>query len=199
MDDRVVVAGEGLQRDAYSLLSRLVIPRPIAWVSSTSEEGVDNLAPHSYFMVSAVTPDPIVQFTSIGRKDTLRNVLATGEFVVSFTPSGLIEQVNATSIDSPAEVSEFDLAGLTRRPSTAVRPPSVAESPAAIECVLADTHVFGDDTVVFGRVVAVAVAQDVMGDRGPDARLLDPIARLGGIEWASLGEITAIRRPVWGD
>jgi len=78
-----------------------------------------------------------------------------------------------------------------------VRPPSVAESPAAIECVLADTHVFGDDTVVFGRVVAITVAEEAMGDRGPDARLLDPIARLGGIEWASLGEITAIRRPAW--
>jgi len=196
MSDRLVVTGDELEAGAYQLLNRLVIPRPIAWVSSLAEDGVDNLAPHSFFTVSAARP-AVVQFTSIGRKDTLRNVRATGEFVVNVTPARLAEQVNETGTNYPPQFSEFDCAGLTRRPSVVVRPPSVAESPAAIECVLAGTHEFGGDTVVFGRVVAVTVAEEVLGERGPDARLIDPIARLGGDQWAVLGEISSHRRRVW--
>lgn len=197
MSDRVVVAGDELAAGAYRLLNRLVIPRPIAWVSSLAADGVDNLAPHSFFTVSAVRPDAVVQFTSIGHKDTLRNVRATGEFVVNVAPARLAEQVNDSGTNYPPELSEFDCAGLTRRPSVAVAPPSVAESPAAIECVLAGTREFGEDTVVFGRVVAVTIAAEVFGERGPDARLIDPIARLGGDEWATLGEISSRRRRTW--
>ncbi len=196
MTDRLVVTGAELDAEAHSLLNRVVIPRPIAWVSTTSAGGVDNLAPHSYFTISALTP-PTVQFTSIGRKDTLRNVLATGEFVVNFTPERLIDQINATSTDFPPEISEFDEAGLTRRPSVLVAPPSVAESPAAIECELSGTREFGDDVIVFGRVVAITVAAGMVGDRGPEATLLRPIARLGGIEWSGLGAVSARRRVSW--
>src|SRR5271170_4905448 len=100
----------------YFFLNSVVIPRPIAWVSSRSASGVDNLAPHSFFTVSSVDP-PIVQFTSVGRKDSLENVEHTREFVVCLTPAALLEQVNATATNFPPEISEFDAVGLEREPS----------------------------------------------------------------------------------
>ena len=182
----------------YRLLNAVVIPRPIAWVSSRSADGVDNLAPHSFFTVACTDP-PIVQFTSVGHKDSLRNVEATREFVVSFTPEPLFEAVNATSVNAPPDVSEFDWAGVAREPSLRVAPPRVADSPVAIECVLHDTLSFGDSTVVFGRVVHVAVAEEVMRDGRPDATLLRPLARLGGRQWTTLGEVLEVERPRWDE
>jgi flavin reductase (DIM6/NTAB) family NADH-FMN oxidoreductase RutF len=182
----------------YRLLNSIVIPRPIAWVSSRSADGVDNLAPHSFFTVSCVSP-PIVQFTSVGRKDSLAHVEATGEFVVNFTPEPLFEAVNATSVNAPADVSEFDWAGVAREPSLRVAPPRVADSPVAIECVLHETLSFGDSTVVFGRVVHVAIEERVMRDGRPAADLLRPLARLGGREWTTLGKLVEIDRPRWGE
>jgi flavin reductase (DIM6/NTAB) family NADH-FMN oxidoreductase RutF len=182
----------------YRLLSSVVIPRPIAWVSTRSAAGVDNLAPHSFFTVACTDP-PIVQFTSVGRKDSLNNVEATREFVVNFTPEPLFEAVNATSVNAPPDVSEFDHVGITREPSLRVAPPRVAEAPVAIECVLHDTLSFGDSTVVFGRVVHVAIADDVLRDGRPAADLLRPLARLGGRQWTTLGAILEIDRPRWGE
>ena len=95
-DDERVAAGP-----AYRLLTASVVPRPIAWVSSRSVDGVDNLAPHSFFTVASTDP-AMLSFTSVGRKDTLRNIEATGEFVVNVTPEPLFEVVNATSTDYPA-------------------------------------------------------------------------------------------------
>ncbi len=100
-------------KHAYRNLTSLVIPRPIAWVSSRSVEGIDNLAPHSFFTVVSDTP-PIIAFTSMGEKDTLRNIVATGEFVVCGTPVPLREQVNITGTTYPHSMSEFDEAGLER-------------------------------------------------------------------------------------
>lgn len=104
-------------KDFYQLLTAVVVPRPIAWVSTTSVDGVDNLAPHSFYTVASVDP-PIVQFTSVGEKDSLRNIQARGEFVVNLTPASLFEEVNATGTDFPAAVSEFDAVGLSRESST---------------------------------------------------------------------------------
>jgi len=180
----------------YRLLNSIVIPRPIAWVSSRSADGVDNLAPHSFFTVACVDP-PIVQFTSVGHKDSLRNAEATGEFVVNFTPEPLFEAVNATSVNAPPDVSEFDWADIAREPSLRVAPPRVADAPVAIECVLHGTLPIGDCVVVLGRVVHVAIAAAVMRDGRPDAELLRPLARLGGRQWSTLGEILEIDRPRW--
>jgi len=180
----------------YRLLNSIVIPRPIAWVSSRSADGVDNLAPHSFFTVACTDP-PIVQFTSVGHKDSLRNVEATGEFVVNFTPEPLFEAVNATSVNAPPDVSEFDWAGVVREPSLRVAPPRVADAPVAIECVLHDTLPIGYCAVVLGRVVHVAIAEDAMRDGRPAADLLRPLARLGGRQWSVLGEILEIDRPTW--
>lgn len=182
----------------YRLLNSVVIPRPIAWVSSRSADGVDNLAPHSFFTVACTDP-PIVQFTSVGRKDSLRNVEATREFVVNLTSEPLFEAVNATSVDAPADVSEFDHAGVAREPSLRVAPPRVAASPVALECVLHETVALGDCTVVLGRVVHVAIDERTMRDGRPAADLLRPLARLGGRQWSTLGEILAIDRPRWAE
>src|SRR6478672_4878687 len=98
---------------AYRLMTASVVPRPIAWVSTRSAEGIDNLAPHSFFTVSGVEP-PVVQFTSVGHKDSRRNALATREFVVCMSTEPLLEQVNMSGTDYPPDMSEFDAVGVTR-------------------------------------------------------------------------------------
>ncbi len=185
-------------RDAYRLLTSVVVPRPIAWVSSTSAEGVDNLAPHSFFNVSCAEP-PIVQFSSTGHKDTLRNVQETRAFVVNLSPSEMFEEINATATDFPAGVSEFDAVGVRREPSRLVRPPRVADSPVALECELHSATLFGGSTVVFGRVVQAAVNEDVLVEGRPDVELLRPLARLGRNQWSELGELREITRISYAD
>lgn len=180
-------------RSFYRLLNSVVVPRPIAWVSSLSADGIANLAPHSFFTVACTAP-PVVQFTSVGAKDTLRNVQETGAFVVCFTPEDLFEQVNATGTDFPPGVSEFDAVGLEREPSARVAPPRVAASPVALECTLHATISFGNSTVVFGRVVHLAIAEAVMRDGRPDVRALKPLSRMGANEWGTHGEIRDITR-----
>jgi flavin reductase (DIM6/NTAB) family NADH-FMN oxidoreductase RutF len=189
---------EDLGRRIYPILTAVVVPRPIAWVSSTSAGGVDNLAPHSFFTVACVNP-PIVQFTSVGRKDTLRNIEATGEFVVNLSPEPLFEQINATGTNFPADVSEFDAVGVEREPSERVAPPRVAASPVALECTLHSTITLGDSTLVLGRVVLVAVAEEVMVDGHPELDRLAPLSRLGKDEWGVTPAVRAISRIPWDD
>jgi flavin reductase (DIM6/NTAB) family NADH-FMN oxidoreductase RutF len=177
----------------YSFLTSVVLPRPIAWVSSRSAEGVDNLAPHSFFTVSSVDP-PIVQFTSVGRKDSLRNVEQTREFVVCLTPEWLFEQVNATGTDFPADVSEFDAVRIEREPSLRVAPPRVARSPVALECELHTTLTFGVGTVVMGRVVHAVLDEEVLEGGRPAIDRLRPLSRLGGNEWATVDQVREITR-----
>ncbi|KOX15522.1 flavin reductase family protein [Nocardiopsis sp. NRRL B-16309] len=180
-------------RAFYRLLTAVVVPRPIAWVSTTSAAGVDNLAPHSFFTIACTEP-PIVQFTSVGRKDSLRNAEETGEFVVNLASEPLQEQINATGTPFPPEVGEFDRVGVGREPSAVVKPPRVAASPVALECVLHSTLCLGDSTVVFGRVVHVALDEDVLVDGHPEVTRLRPLARLGRNEWSTLGEVRAVDR-----
>jgi flavin reductase (DIM6/NTAB) family NADH-FMN oxidoreductase RutF len=180
-------------RRFYRLLTSVVVPRPIAWVSTVSADGVDNLAPHSFYTVACVDP-PVLQFTSVGRKDSLRNIEATGEFVVNLAPEPLFEQVNATGTDFPHGASEFEAVGLTSEPSTRVAPPRVADSPVALECVLLATTSFGDSVVVFGRVVHAAVRSDVLDGTHPEIERLRPLSRLGRNEWSRLGEVVHIDR-----
>ena len=177
----------------YPWLNSVVLPRPIAWVSSRSARGVDNLAPHSFFKVAGIDP-PVVSFTSVGEKDTLRNVRATREFVVCMSTESLADRVNASATDFPEDVSEFDAVGVTREPALRVAPPRVAESPVALECRYVDERTFGSCTVVFGEVVHLAVDLAVLQDDRPEIRLLKPVSRLGANEWATVGEISDRRR-----
>lgn len=177
----------------YRLLTAVVVPRPIAWVSTVSADGVDNLAPHSFFTVACVTP-PIVQFTSVGRKDSLRNAEATREFVVNLASEALFTKINASATNFPPDVSEFDAVGLTREPSARVRPARVAESPVALECVFHAALCLGDSTVVFGRVVLAAVHAEVLVDGHPEIALLRPLSRLGRNEWGDPPTVRSIDR-----
>jgi len=184
----------------YQLMTAVIVPRPIAWVSSRSGAGIDNLAPHSFFTVAAVSP-PVVQFTSVGRKDSLNNIEATGEFVVCLAPEPLFEQVNATATDFAEHISEFDAVGLQREPSLLVAPPRVAASPVALECRLRQVIEIGNSFVVLGDVVHAAISTTALGADGlADIHELAPLSRLGRDEWGtppSVREITRIRAADW--
>lgn len=182
----------------YKLLTAVVVPRPIAWVSTVGADGTVNLAPHSFFTVASVNP-PMVQFTSVGRKDSLRNVEETGEFVVSLAPEHLFEQINETGTEFPRGMSEFEAVGIEPEVSERVKPPRVAASPVALECVLHSTTLFGDSTVVFGRVVHVAVSQDVLVDGHPEITRMRPLSRLGKNEWGTVGELKELARIPYAD
>lgn len=186
------------RREFYALLNSVVVPRPIAWVSSLSAAGVLNLAPHSFFTVSSVQP-PMVQFTSVGRKDSLNNVEATREFVVNFAAEHLYEQVNASGTNFPPEVSEFEAIGVTAEPSRTVAVPRVAESPVALECTLHTTVELGDCTLVIGQVRHLAIDETMLDGNHPDIHRLRPLARLGKDEWTTLGEVRSITRIRYSD
>ncbi len=180
-------------RAFYRVLNSVVVPRPIAWVCSRSADGVLNLAPHSFYTVACVDP-PVVQFTSVGRKDSLRNVEATGEFTVNLTPRALFEQVNATGTDFPPDEDEAEHTGVRLEPSERIATPRVAESPVSVECTLHATLRLGDSTVVFGKVEHISVWESAVRDGRPRIEHLQPLARLGGNEWSTIGEIREIRR-----
>jgi flavin reductase (DIM6/NTAB) family NADH-FMN oxidoreductase RutF len=163
-------------------------------VTTLSEEGVVNLAPHSFYTVACANP-PIVQFTSVGGKDTLRNAQATGEFVVSLAHGPLIDAVNNSSAAFAFDESEPAHLGITMEPSTSVRPPRVADSPVSLECTLHSVNELGDSTVVLGNVVTITVADAVMVDGHPEYDRLDPLARLGRNEWGVGARVTSIDRP----
>ncbi|HEX6247557.1 MAG TPA: flavin reductase family protein [Nocardioidaceae bacterium] len=178
----------------YRLLTAVVVPRPIAWVSTVSTDGIVNLAPHSFYTVACARP-PIVQFSSVGRKDTLHNVLATGEFVVNLAPATLLDQVNNSAARFAPDDSEVEALGIRMEPSATVRPPRVAASPVSIECTVHSTTELGDSTVVLGDVRMISVAEEVLVDGHPDFSRLDPLARLGKDEWALHAEVISVRRP----
>lgn len=177
----------------YPVLGALVAPRPIGWVSTTSVDGVDNLAPHSFFQIVSTLP-PIVMISSMGEKDTVRNARATGEFVVCGAPVALMDRINVTGIDFPAGVSEFDEAGVTREPSSKVRPPRVAQSPYALECAVYDIREVGNAVLLLGEVVLIAVDEALFDDGRVRTSRANLVARLGGSEWSELGTIHELPR-----
>lgn len=183
-------------RQVYFVMTGLVIPRPIAWVSSVSADGVDNVAPHSYFNVVSHDP-PHVVFSSTGEKDTLRNIRATGEFVVNLVTEHVVEVMNATATDVPPERSEFDEFALERAPSTVVAPPRVAAAKAHLECRAVQEVPVGNGNLVVGEVVHVHVAAEVWRDGRVDPEQLAPVCRLAGTGYATLGEVYKLPRPVW--
>jgi flavin reductase (DIM6/NTAB) family NADH-FMN oxidoreductase RutF len=193
-EPRTVFRSDDEDVNAYRLMTAVVVPRPIAWVSTLSSTGVVNLAPHSFYTVACANP-PIVQFTSVGAKDTLLNARDTGEFVVNLAHGPLVQAVNNSSAAFSAEQSEPAELGITMEPSIAVRPPRVQDSPVSIECVLHSTQELGDSTVVLGRVVLFTVADRVLVDGHPEYDLLDPLSRLGKDEWGVHAEVVSIKRP----
>jgi len=196
---RVDISPEELgPKDFYRFLTSVIIPRPIAWVSTVSADGVLNLAPHSFFTVASTDP-PVVQFTPTARKDSLNNAESTGEFVVNFAPEELFAEINGTGTNFPPEVNEFDAVGLGTEPSLTVRPPRVAESPVALECRVHEIIPVGNSWLVLGRVLHAAINEEMMDGDHPEATRLKPLARLGRNEWSRLGEIVRIDRIPYRD
>ncbi|MGZ4427123.1 MAG: flavin reductase family protein [Nocardioidaceae bacterium] len=191
---RTDFAAEDPDVNVYRLMTAVVVPRPIAWVSTLSEHGIVNLAPHSFYNVVCARP-PIVYFSSVGGKDTLRNVRATGEFVVNLPPAPMIRAVNNSSARFDFEESEAEHLGIDLEPSVRVAPPRVTGSPVSIECTVHSTHKLGDSTMVLGDVQLISVADDVLVDGHPEFARMQPLARLGRAEWALPGEVVSIPRP----
>lgn len=192
---RVIRADSG--HHLYPLMTASIVPRPIAWVASIGADGVGNLAPHSFFTVAAVAP-AVVSFTSVGTKDSLRNIRATGEFTISVASAHLLDAVNDSSAPYPPDVDEAARLGIEMAPSATVAPPRVASSPVSIECTLHSTAEFeGDCTVVFGLVRAITVDPDALGeDDLPLMSAVAPVSRLGRNEWGRPPEVFTLDRPM---
>ena len=175
--------GHGLPHDPFNAI---VGPRPIGWISTCNAQGALNLAPYSFFTAFNYVP-PIVGFASIGAKDTLRNIEATGEFVWNLATHDLADAMNQSCAAVPPEVSEFELAGLTPLASEKVRPPRVAESPVTFECrstqIVQLQGIDGEKVptwLVLGEVVAVHIAKTLLKDGVYDTAGAGHILRGGG-------------------
>jgi flavin reductase (DIM6/NTAB) family NADH-FMN oxidoreductase RutF len=166
----------------YKLLTNLVVPRPIAWITSLSREGVTNLAPFSFF--NALSGDPMYLIVSIGQndqgglKDTAHNILATGEFVVNLVTEDLFAAMNLSAADFPPDTSELEIAGLHAQPSAAIAVPRMAEAQASLECRLHSSQTLGSNTLIIGEVVMFQVADHLLGP-GMSIVNFAPVGRLG--------------------
>ncbi|MBS0663815.1 MAG: flavin reductase family protein [Verrucomicrobia bacterium] len=191
-------------REAYQWMTATILPRPIAWVSTVSGDGRTNLAPFSFFQGICANP-PTLMFVPVNnrqgvKKDTVRNIEAVPEFVVNLVPRALAEQMNATAALLPYGESEFEKFGIAATPSTHVRPPRVAAAPVAFECRLDRFVHVGEGplaaNVVFGRILAAHVRDDVLGANGkPDSARLDLVGRLGGEAYTLTRETFSLVRP----
>jgi flavin reductase (DIM6/NTAB) family NADH-FMN oxidoreductase RutF len=187
---------------AYKLLIGCVVPRPIAWVSTVGADGVNNLAPFSFFM--GVCPEPpTIAFSSgpraKGRKDTVRNAEHTGDFVVNVVDDDRAEQMNLSSGEYAADVDEFALTGLTTAPGVRVRAPRVLEAPVSLECRVARIIPVGHGphSLVLGEIVYFHVREDVYDaatGRIVMARLR-PVGRLAGNQYSHVHDIFEMKRP----
>jgi len=196
-------------KDVYRVMIRTILPRPIAWISTRSRDGVNNLAPFSFFTgVTSVPPSlcfaPGRRPESGERKDTLRNVEDTGEFVVNVVTERLAREMNESATDFTPDVDEFEAAGVTPQASLRVVPPRVAESPVSFECRLLKVVPVGPDgpgggALVIGEIVMIHVDDGILVAGKVDAGLLQPLSRLGGMEYAGLGERFTMRRKQPGD
>lgn len=188
-----LITADSLTR--YRLLTSLIAPRPIALVSTLDAAGRGNVAPFSFFMMGGGKP-PSLAFSPLndktrGAKDTLRNIEATGEFVVNVVTRAMAERVNRASGDYASDVDEFELAPFTREASRLVKPPRVAESPAALECRLFQVVRHGDGpqaaNYVIGEIIHVRVHDDALRADGLfDTAGQGLCARLGRSEWAEI-------------
>lgn len=191
--------------DRYKFLIGSVVPRPIAFVSTQNAQGEVNLAPFSFF--NAVASEPASLMFSVtqkrdgGDKDTFRNIRDTGEFVINTVSEWLAEPMNQCSAEYPYGVSEMEKVGLTPCPSLKVKPPRVFESPVHFECRLYDMMQVGKGGpgsahIIVGEVVAIHVAHELMDERHHlDLEKLQPLARLAGAGYGTLGRRFELERP----
>jgi flavin reductase (DIM6/NTAB) family NADH-FMN oxidoreductase RutF len=192
-------------RDVYARMIETIVPRPIAWVSTLSAEGVPNLAPFSFF--TGVTSKPPTLVFCVGNnsggvpKDTARNIMDTGEFVVNLTPLALAEAMVKTSGNYPPQESEIEAAGLSTAPSARIKPPRIVGTPAQFECTLYKVVDIGEgdritSRMIIGRIELLHVDDAYVDAEGRiDFAKLDVVARLGGPDYGQVGTPFSIARP----
>ncbi|WP_250500114.1 flavin reductase family protein [Caballeronia sp. GAWG1-5s-s] len=191
--------GHGLPHDPFKAI---VAPRVIGWISSRTADGGVNLAPYSFFGAFATFPY-VIGFSSEGRKDSISNIEATGEFVWNMSTRPLAERMNRTSAPVAPEIDEFELAGLTKAPGRNVDVPHVAESPAALECRLLQVVRIHDlagqpmnNWLALGQVVGVHIRSEFLKDGLFDTAAARPIMRAGyRADYAEIGEMFQMIRP----
>jgi flavin reductase (DIM6/NTAB) family NADH-FMN oxidoreductase RutF len=191
--------------EVYRRMTEIVVPRPIAVVSTVDDTGRPNLAPFSFFTVVSANPPHIAFSPQLAgrtgaKKDTLRNIEVTGQFVVATATEDLAEAVNSCAAQLPYGQSEFDHSGLTAAPASRVAPHLVAESPVNLECELVEIRTYGDQggagNLVVGRVVLMHIDKSTVGDTGavlPDR--LRAVGRMGGEDWVRTRETFPMPRP----
>ena len=191
-------------RESYSLMTYIVVPRPIALVSTVGEDGVYNLAPFAFYGVMSVKP--AIVFVGIGtkrrkrqKKDTLKNIEFSKDFVINAVNEALAEPMNQSSADYPSDVDEFKEVGLTAVKSDMVKAPRVAESPISMECKLRQILEFGEfpdsNNVVLGEVLRFHVSDDLWVNGQIEVSKLKAIARLGGESYCRTTDIFEMKRP----
>lgn len=193
------------RQSVYKLLIGSILPRPIGWISTVNEDGRPNLAPFSFFNVVCPRPPtvvfcPMVRGTDGKTKDTLNNVRATNEFVVNIVTESLMEAMNASSVEAPSDVNEFDIARLTPEPSKSVRPPRVRESPVHFECrvrqIVEISPEPGGGSLVIGEVLHIHVDDAVlMGGDKINLAVLKPVGRLVGGGYVRVTDVFEMVRP----
>jgi len=186
--------------DPYKLATGLIVPRPIGWIGTISQDGVPNLAPYSFFNGVSATP-PMFVFApgrSV-RRDTLANVRDIGEFTINIVTAEVVEAMNATAASHDAEVDEFAEAGLTAVPSCAIRPPMVGECKANIECVVVDIvdigHPDHGNSLVIGEAVEFHVDESLLDGTRVDQAALRAVGRHAGNTYSHATDLFDIARP----
>ena len=182
----------------YRLMTGIVVPRPIAWVTSLSRKGVLNLAPFSAFMF--VAPKPPMLAISVGRKgniykDTAQNILNNEQYVVHIADSSLMNAVHESSTEHPPDVSEVDELGLATLPGERIKVPRLAAAPIAMECRFRQCLEFGEtrSRLIVGEVLAFHLRDGLVQNGKIETKALDPIARIAGPRYATLGEIVTLK------
>ena len=195
---------DNLEQSAiYKLLTGSIIPRPIGWISTIDDNGINNLAPFSYFNAVGEDPPHVMFSTARGNntnKDTLNNVLANGQFVVNMVTENLVEQMNQTSQAVAFDVDEFELANLTPIACKKIKPMRVLESPVSFECEMVhhyflENHKNGGACIVIGRIVMMHFDDGVLLENYKiNLENYKPVARLAGANYSKIGEIFSVKR-----
>jgi len=190
--------------EVYKLMSGIIVPRPVALVSTIDRDGVPNVAPFSFFSGVGANPPtvlfcPTLRSSGDSRKDTLRNVEQTGEFVINVVSGAIADAANAAAAEVGPEIDEFKIAGLTPLASEIVRPPRVAESPAHMECKLLQIIFTGQGpgagVIVLGEVVRFHVHSEMFDNFRVDPVKLNAVGRMAGNAWVNTHGLFELERP----
>jgi flavin reductase (DIM6/NTAB) family NADH-FMN oxidoreductase RutF len=200
----IIKPSDASPRDIYKLMIGMVVPRPIAWVSTQSEDGTKNLAPYSFFNAVSADP-PVVCFapsrkpSGDSKKDTFRNLEATGVFVVNIVSEHLAEAMNQSAAEVPPEVDEFALAGVTAEPASMIEAPMVREALAKMECRVRQIIPLGDrptsGILVLGDVLCFHFAEGLVHDFKVDPAMLSAVGRMGGASYCLTRNRFDLTRP----